>query len=123
MSIGKEISKQDIVDRLSKLSLSDYSVVTIIKHLENPPVEPNMKKLAPIMNALFPEITKMIKNAFVNEADVTEWTREANEILIKNSVQDQVRRDIIQGSITYYLINETNNRTSLENWIEKGGLR
>ena len=31
-------------------------------------------------------------------------------------VDDQVRRDIIQGAITYYMITETNNRTALENW-------
>lgn len=123
MTFGKDLDKQDIIERLSKLGLSDYSVVTIIKHLENPPIEPNMKKLAPIMNALFPDITKAIKKSFINEADVTEWTREANDILLKYSVQDQVRRDIIQGSITYYLINETNNQPSLENWIERGGLK
>ena len=75
------------------------------------------------MNSLFPEITKKIKDAYVNETDVTEWTREANELLIKQKVEDQVRRDIIQSTITYYLVNETNNRASLENWIQKGGLK
>lgn len=89
----------------------------------NPPKEPNMKKFAPIMSELFPDVKASIKKAFINEADVTDWTREANEILIKYAIDDQVRRDIIQGAITHYLITETNNRNSLENWIERGGLR
>ena len=45
-----------------------------------------------------------LKDAYVNETDVTEWTREANELLIKQKVEDQVRRDIIQSTITYYLV-------------------
>ena len=73
------------------MSLSDYEKISIIKMLENPPKEPDMTKLAPVMNSLFPEITKKIKDAYVNETDVTEWTREANELLIKQKVEDQVR--------------------------------
>ena len=123
MAIGEEVNRDEVIKRLNHMSLSDYEKISIIKMLENPPKEPNMTKLAPIMNSLFPEITKKIKDAYVNETDVTEWTREANEILIKQKVEDQVRRDIIQSAITYYLINETNNRASLENWIQKGGLK
>lgn len=123
MALGKEVSSEEVFKRLECLSLSDYERVSIIKMLENPPKEPNMTKLAPVMNALFPEITETIKKAYVNEADVREWTREANDILTKHRLEDQVRRDIIQASITYYMITETNNRASLENWIQRGGLR
>ena len=123
MALGEEVNREEVIKRLDHMTLSDYEKISIIKMLENPPKEPNMTKLAPIMNSLFPEITKKIKDAYVNETDVTEWTREANEILIKQKVEDQVRRDIIQSAITYYLINETNNRASLENWIQKGGLK
>lgn len=121
--LGKDVSKEEVHEILARLKLSDYTIVMILKLMENPPKEPNMKKFAPIMNALFPDIKKSIRKAFVNEADVTEWTREANEILTKYVIDDQVRRDIIQGAITYYMITETNNRSSLENWIERGGLR
>lgn len=123
MAVGEDISKTDLMKKLEGLDLSDYITVSILKILTNPPYEPNMKTLAPIMSALFPEVTNSIKAAFSNEADVTEWTREANEMLMKYSIDDQVRRDIIQGSITYYLFNLTNNRASLEDWIQRGGLR
>lgn len=123
MELGRDISKEDLIEKLESLKVSDYITVSVLKMLENPPYEPNMKKLAPIMGALFPEVTKSIKRAFINEADVTEWTREANEILLKYHIDDQVRRDIIQGAITNYLFIETNNRVFLEDWIQRGGLR
>lgn len=123
MAFGKEVNRDIIYDRLERIALSDYETVSIIKLLENPPKEPNMTKLAPIMHALFPEVTQKIKDAYTNETDETEWTREANEMLIRQRVDDQVRRDIIQASITYYMMNEINNRSALENWIQRGGLR
>ncbi len=123
MAIGTEVNREEVIKRLDHIALSDYEKISIIRMLENPPKEPNMTKLAPVMNALFPEITKKIRAAYVNETDVSEWTREANELLIKQKVEDQVRRDIIQSAITFYLINETNNRDSLEIWIQRGGLR
>ena len=122
-ALGKELDRNQIFDTLGQLRLTDYEKISIIQMLENPPKEPNMTKLAPVMSALFPDIKKTIQKAYVNETDVTEWTREANEILIKYKLDDQVRRDIIQATITYYMITETNNRTSLENWIQRGGLR
>ncbi|MCR4782555.1 MAG: DUF87 domain-containing protein [Lachnospiraceae bacterium] len=123
MAIGREVTREEVIKRLEALSLSAYERISILKVLMNPPKEPNMTKLAPIMNSLFPDITDVIKKSFANETEESEWTREANEILIKQRVDDQVRRDIIQGAITYYMINETNNRTALENWIQRGGLR
>ncbi len=122
MKIDKDINRDDVMEKLSKLALSDYDVVNILKLMENPPVEPNMRRLAPIMNSLFPEVKNIIQQAYTNEADVTEWTNEAEEFLLKYTIDDQVRRDIIQGAITYYMIYDTNNREALENWIERGVL-
>ena len=123
MSFGKELDRKQVIDKLETIHLSDYEIISIIKMLEKPPKEPDMTKLAPVMNALFPDIKKMIQRAFINENDIREWTREANEMLIKYKLDDQVRRDIIQATITHYMINETNNRVSLENWIQRGGFR
>ena len=123
MKLGKEITQEDIYVRMKGLGVSASTIVSVIRMLDNPPAEPNMKAIAPIMHSLFPELTKRIKDAYVNEADVTEWTREANDILLRYLIDDQVRRDIVQGSITYYMINETSNRDSLENWILRGGFR
>jgi len=123
MKIGKDVSESEVFTKLSACGVSDYIKVLVTKILYNPPKEPNMEEFAPIMSALFPNVKESIKKAYRNEADVTEWTREANEIVIKYNVEDQLRRDIIQGSITYYLMNDLNNKKSLEHWIQEGGLR
>lgn len=123
MTLGREVSRSYVINTLNELHESAFVIVSVLKWLQNPPKEPNMKKIAPIMNALFPEIKNSIKNSISNEADVSDWTREANDILLKYQMDDQVRRDIIQGTITYYLVNETNNRGYLEDWIQRGGLR
>lgn len=123
VQLGRDIHREEVLAILEKLQLPAYVIVMVIKIMENPPKEPNMKKFAPIMSALFPDVRNAIKKAYTNEADVTDWTREANEIMIKFSMDDQVRRDIIQGVITHYLLTEINNRNSLETWIERGGLR
>lgn len=123
MAIGKEVTREEVFKHLDALNLSAFERISILKVLSNPPKEPNMMKLAPVMNSLFPDITDVIKKSYANETEESEWTREANDILIKHRVDDQVRRDIIQGAITYYMITETNNRTALENWIQRGGLR
>ena len=123
LTLGQEVSREYVQNTLENLPISAYTVVSILKLMENPPVEPNMTKLAPVMSNLFPEVKKIIRNACSNESDVTQWTREANELLMKYNIDDQVRRDIIQGAITYYLLNEKNSRSSLEDWIQRGGLR
>ena len=121
--IGKDISREEIEKLLENLTLTDFEALSVIRLMEKPPIEPDMTKMAPIMSSLFPEIKNIIKKSCVNETNMTEWTREANEILVNLSVEDQVRRDIIQSILTNYMINETNNRVSLEKWIQIGGFK
>ena len=123
MKIGDEIAEDELIDKLETLGISDYTVVSVLKHLSNPPAEPNMVKIAPIMKALFPDIEKAIKESHTNEADITQWTRRANDLLMQYQIEDQVRRDIIQGIMTNYMINELRNQRLLEDWIQRGGLR
>ena len=123
MIFGKDIDRLDLENRLSDMPITDYERIMIIKLIDNPPKEPDMTKMAPIMSALFPDIEAMIKRAHENGNDVTEWTREANELLIKYKLEDQIRRDIIQATITHYMLYDVRNRGLLENWIERGGFR
>ena len=123
MKLGDEIAEDEIIDKLEAIGISDYIIVSVLKHMSNPPAEPNMVKMAPIMKALFPDVEKAIKDSYANEADITQWTRKANELLMHYQIDDQVRRDIIQGIMTYYMINELRNQRLLEDWIQRGGLR
>ena len=55
----------------------------------------------------------------------TEWTKQARTTLetrYGTDIEPQTRRDIIQGIMIYYFINELNNQAVLEDWVKKGGL-
>ncbi len=123
MRLGDEIGEVEIIDRLEKVGASDYLIVSVLKLMNNLPSEPNMVKIGPIMHELFPDIEKIIKESYSSEVDITQWTREANELLMKQKIDDQVRRDIIQGVMTYYMFIELKDQSKLEDWIQRGGLR
>ena len=85
--------------------------VSVLKMLEKPAPEPRMTKLAPIMSALFPEVYNAVKEIYTETHDVAEWTSVVTQILnenIRREIFAQVRRDIIQGVMTQYLLNEMN---------------
>lgn len=129
LSNGTKIAKtkeKEIKEKLLGLKLDASVRVAIIDSLRNPPTEPRMTKLAPIMNALFPEVTNSFAKIYKETDDKIEWTRCAERALqdiINKDIEDQVRRDIIQASITYYLYNVMSNELVLKQWINDGGLR
>lgn len=123
MRLGKDIDRGSIDKILDRLHIADSIKVQIIRQLENPPKEPDMIKMAEVMNSLFPDVKETIRHAHVNEADVTEWAAEANDMLLKYNLEDQVRRDIIQATMTHYMLYDINSRESLEKWITRGGFR
>ena len=100
--------------------------MTILKWLNNPPKEPKMTKLAPIMSALFPTVKQVVVKAYNEENDPKEWTllaqTELNN-LVNRELQNQVRRDILQAIITDHIYLEKNNLNDLKKWTEIGDLR
>ena len=122
LQLGKEISRGYVGELLRELHISGQSAASILDLLSDPPKEPDMEKLAPVMNRLFPDVTKSIKKWYSEEVEVTQWTREANELIAKYGIDEQVRRDIIQSSLTYYLTVEINNRPALDKWCEQKGV-
>lgn len=124
-TIGKEVLINDIVPILKNSNIDASVKVIIMKMLENPTQEPKMTKLAPIVNALFPEVKDVIVKSYSESADQTEWTKAANEMInsiYEGKISDQARRDIIQALMTYYLMIELNRIDVLEDWSKRGGL-
>ena len=125
-SISKETILEDIRSKMNSMHLVASVQATVCRMLANPPREPRMTKLAPIMDALFPEIKATVKDLYSETTDPKEWTMSAETALVRNypvEISSQTRRDIIQGIMTHYLLNELNNINALKEWCEKGGLR
>lgn len=125
-AFGDEVTKTEIAEALDKLKLDAYVKVTIMKILENPPKEPRMTKLAPIMSALFPSVKDAVKTSYFESHEPECWTRSAENalaVIINTDIDNQVKRDIIQAIITQYFLFEINNENDLREWSQRGGLR
>lgn len=124
--MSREAVLSDILPVLRENGIKASVQAAIAKQLENPPREPRMTKLAPIMAELFPKVKSAVVEAYNDNPNTVEWTNSA-ELALKNSIlgeiNDITRRDIIQAVITEYVYNELGNKTDLQRWAENGGLR
>lgn len=124
--IDEENILKDIRPKMQGMQIDSSVQVTIMEMLQNPPEEPRMTKLAPIFNDLFPQVTDSIQRAYNDARKPEEWTRQAEKALLDlgvTNIADQVRRDIIQGCITYYIFIEKGNEKALKEWSNRGELR
>lgn len=121
--LNKEAIIKDIAPNLRNMKISSAVQVEIMKMLENPPKEPRMKKLAPIMSELFPEVLTAVKRSFGETRTESDWTAAAKEALVKSDyvIENQTGRDIIQGIMTYYFLFMNNDIDHLREWSLKGG--
>lgn len=124
--MSREAILEDVLPILKENGIKAYVQAAIAKNLENPPKEPRMTKLAPIMSALFPNVKTAVVSAYKDNPDALEWTNRAEDALLKNmicEINDRTRRDIIQAVITDYVYNELGSVEDMQKWAENGGLR
>ena len=127
---GTEISDEATLNEpkaaMSRLGLAASMKVSILKAIANPPSEPRMTKLAPMMSALLPSVRKATCDAVARTGDVEEWTRATEEALkatCSAELEDRVRRVIVQGIITDHVFNELRDEAAFRDWYQKGGMR
>ena len=123
MKIERDISKEEMCSKMDMCSLSASLQVRILRYMGNSSDAVHMRVLGNIMYELFPELGIKVKNNIEDGTVVEEWTKDVNEEIRSYAVNDQLRRDIVQGIITHYLVNENNNIEMLKLWRDKGGLR
>ena len=128
LSNGDSLSEADSMEKLAFVNISFIAKEIAIEYLKNPPTEPRMTKLAPIMAALFPKAYEATKNTYVmNQDNPALW---ANDIINglqthyyidKLNMDEQVRRDVVQALITQYVFNEIHQGAKLEEWTKNHG--
>lgn len=62
ISIGTEAELHSIRERLDRLHIDASTKVKILRTVQNPPAEPRMTKLGPIMSTLFPNVAKAVED-------------------------------------------------------------
>ena len=124
-SVTDEAKLRDYREKMSGLGLSAARQVAVLETLRNPPAEPRMTKLSPIMGELFPDTKAAVVQAVNASSEMREWTEHARDALQRECVQverGQVERDIIQAIFVGYLYVEQNDAHKLERWAREGGL-
>ena len=128
LSKGAKISLPDSMKELDFLNISFIAKEIAIEYLKNPPTEPRMTKLAPIMAALFPKAYEATKNTYVmNQDNPALWTNDiinglqTHYYINKLNMDEQVRRDVVQALITQYVFNEIHQGAKLEEWTKNHG--
>lgn len=125
VKLDREVILKDVQPILQNIDMDASAQVTIFKMLLNPPLEPRMTKIAPVMSKLFPDVADTMKKIYEETSNAAIWTRQVEQHLLDTisiQINDQVRRDIVQCIITDYLINEINNDAAFQKWGAEGGL-
>lgn len=130
ISSGKKVDKgivlRDIKPRLHEMGVDGSVQVAIMSLLLNPPEEPRITRVAPIMSALFPDVRRAVVDAYARTSDPRKWTASAEAALLtwtNDQISNLTRRDIIQGIITDYVLNELDRMSDLQRWSVEGNLR
>lgn len=124
ISIGTEAELHSIRERLDRLHIGASTKVSILRTAQNPPNEPYMTKLAPIMSALFPDVVKTVERELKSSNEAEQLTRAAEAALgasINREIDNRTRRVIIQGIMTdilYLQMQDTQAYSDWHNWNE-----
>ncbi len=116
---------RNLREKLDQMGLDASMTVSILRWAQNPPTEPRMTKLAPMMSALFPNIRDAARDSITRYNEVEQWTQ-ATESALRASVNvelnDTVRRVIIQGIMTDLLHLQMHDDKAFSDWYKYGGL-
>ncbi|MCI6263943.1 MAG: ATP-binding protein [Collinsella sp.] len=124
ISIGTKAELHSIRERLDRLHIGSSTKVSILRTAQNPPNEPHMTKLAPIMSALFPDVVKTVERELKSSNEAEQLTRAAEAALgasINRDIDSRTRQVIIQGIMTDVLclqMQDTQAYSDWHNWNE-----
>ena len=119
ISIGTEAELHSVRERLDRLHIGSSTKVSILRTAQNPPNEPHMTKLAPIMSALFPDVVKTVERELKSSNEAEQLTRAAEAALgasINREIDNRTRRVIIQGIMTDILYLQMQDSKSYDDW-------
>ncbi len=123
--VTDEVKLRDLREKMSGLGLGATRRAAVLEMLRNPPVEPRMTKLAPIMGELFPCTKAAAVEVIDASSEMSEWTEHVRDALQRECAQverGQVERDIVQAIFVDCLYIEQNDAHKLERWTREGGL-
>ena len=119
ISIGTKAELHSVRKRLDRLHIDASTKVKILRTVQNPPAEPRMTKLGPIMSTLFPDVVKMVERELKSSNEAEQLTRAAEAALgasINREIDNRTRRVIIQGIMTDVLYLQMQDTQAYSDW-------
>lgn len=119
ISIGTKAELHSVRERLDRLYIDASTKVSILRTAQNPPNEPHMTKLAPIMSALFPDVVKTVERELKSSNEAEQLTRAADAALrssIDRDIDNRTRQAIIQGIMTDVLYLQMQDTQAYSDW-------
>ncbi len=119
-------SASGIEAKMKELGIPSFIRATTFETLLNPPTDPKMTQIAPLVCALFPKVKEDVIHSISKGNDISTWTTCAESSLADaagNDIPDKTRRVIIQGIITEYLHNEIHDDNALRDWCQNGAFK
>lgn len=125
-NVDASLLRDEVKPILNRMNVDASVKAAAIRMLQNPEAQPRMTRLAPVYNALFPEITDAVRISYQSTSEPEQWTKSAEDAIQKaelTGMQETTRRDMIQCAMTYYLMNVVGKVDELQRWSELGGFR
>ena len=119
ISIGTEAELHSIRERLDRLHISASTKVSILRTVQNPPAEPHMTKLGPIMSSLFPNVVKAVEDERERSDEAEQWTMAADAALrssIDRDIDSRTRKTVIQSIMTDVLYLQMQDTQAYSDW-------
>lgn len=124
-AITDETKLGEIRDAMKGLGVGSSACVTALRILKDPPSEPKMTRMAPIIADLFPEAREALVDAKSRTDDPAEWTHAVRAKLPErdgSAMPDYLSYVITQGIIVDYIVGELHDQESYNEWSAKGAL-
>lgn len=122
-AVTDEARLADVRDGMRLLDVDSSIQVAALRILKNPPPEPRMTRIAPIVTSLFPEAREAMAAAKEKTSDPREWSlaiRQSIDGSCTEGTKPQLMRIITQGIVYDYLCNELHDRESFDGWYRNG---
>lgn len=127
LSSGEAVTDEarlvEVGDGMRSLGVSSSTQVAALRILKDPPPEPRMTRIAPIVSSFFPEAREAMVAAKEKSGVPREWSlavRQSVSELGFEGVRPQLMRIITQGIVYDYLCNELHDRESFDGWYRNG---
>ena len=122
-AVTDEARLAEVRDGMRLLGVSSSTQVAALRILKDPPPEPRMTRIAPIVASLFPEAREAMVSAKEKSVVPREWSLAIRQSVNESCFEDvrpQLMRIITQGIVYDYLCNELHDRESFDGWYRNG---